>query len=122
MITGEDMDDFWLNMESNIEGPVSPLFSSFIVPALEYGLKKSMQQFPIGVIVDEVKVYRGHIYSKNQGGQQQPPEDSAEELFSILAERMYDIIHNTYIPFYRTLDQLTQTEHTPESALEAFKN
>ncbi|MDG0764790.1 PEP-utilizing enzyme [Bacillus halotolerans] len=121
MITDEDMDDFWLNMESNIEGPVSPLFSSFIVPALEYGLKKSMQQFPIGVIVDEVKVYRGHIYSKNQGGQQQPPEDSAEELYPILAERMYDIIHNTYLPFYRTLDQLAQTEHTPESALDAFK-
>ncbi|MDR4227897.1 phosphotransferase [Bacillus mojavensis] len=121
MITDKDMDDFWLNMESNIEGPVSPLFSSFIVPALEYGLKKSMRQFPIGVIVDEVKVYRGHIYSKNQGGQQLPAEDSAEELFPVLSERMYDIIHNTYLPFYRTLDQLAQTEHTPESALDAFK-
>lgn len=81
MITDTDMNDFWLNMESNIEGPVSPLFSSFIVPALEYGLKKSMQKFPIGVVVDEVKLYRGHIYSKNQGGQQPPSEDCGKELF-----------------------------------------
>ncbi|MBD5009717.1 phosphotransferase, partial [Xanthomonas citri pv. citri] len=104
-----DMNDFWLNMESNIEGPVSPLFSSFIVPALEYGLKKSMQKFPIGVVVDEVKLYRGHIYSKNQGGQQPPSEDCGKELFPILSEHMYDIINHTYLPFYRTLDQLAQT-------------
>ncbi|AMR45629.1 PEP/pyruvate-binding domain-containing protein [Bacillus subtilis] len=121
MITDTDMNDFWLNMESNIEGPVSPLFSSFIVPALEYGLKKSMQKFPIGVVVDEVKLYRGHIYSKNQGGQQPPSEDCGKELFPILSEHMYDIINHTYLPFYRTLDQLAQTEHTAESALDAFQ-
>ncbi|PNB56901.1 phosphotransferase, partial [Pseudomonas sp. GW456-E7] len=88
MMTDVDMNDIWLNMESNIEGPVSPLFSSFIVPALEYGLKKSMQKFPIGVVVEEVKLYRGHVYSKSQGGQQPPTEDLGKELFPILSERM----------------------------------
>ncbi|WP_367387050.1 PEP/pyruvate-binding domain-containing protein [Bacillus vallismortis] len=120
MITDADMNDFWLNMESNIEGPVSPLFSSIIVPAMEYGLKKNMQKFPIGAVTEEVKLYRGHIYSKNQGGQQ-PDEDCGKELFPILSERMYDIIKHTYLPFYEILDQLAQTDHTAESALDAFR-
>lgn len=99
MITDTDMNDFWLNMESNIEGPVSPLFSSFIVPALEYGLKKSMQKFPIGVVVDEVKLYRGHIYSKTKADSGLLLKTVAKELFPILSEHMYDIINHTYLPF-----------------------
>ncbi|MCY8316035.1 PEP-utilizing enzyme [Bacillus vallismortis] len=121
MITDADMNDFWINMESNIEGPISPLFSSIIVPAMEYGLKKNMRKFPIGVVVDEVKLYRGHVYSKSQDGQQPQTEDCGEELFPILSERMYDIIKHTYLPFYETLDQLAQTDHTAESALDAFR-
>ncbi len=120
MITDADMDDFWINMESNIEGPVSPLFSSFIVPAMEYGLKKNMQKFPLGAVAEEVKLYRGHIYSKNQGGHH-PDENCGKEIFPILSERMYDIINHTYLPFYETLDQLAQTDHTAESALDAFR-
>ncbi|MDR4433166.1 PEP/pyruvate-binding domain-containing protein [Bacillus tequilensis] len=120
MMTDADMKDFWINMESNIEGPVSPLFSSFIVPAMEYGLKRNMQKFPLGAIAEEVKLYRGHIYSKNQGGHQ-PDEDCGKEIFPILSERMYDIIKHTYLPFYETLDQLAQTDHTAESALDAFR-
>ncbi|NTU26117.1 phosphotransferase [Bacillus tequilensis] len=120
MMTDADMKDFWINMESNIEGPVSPLFSSFIVPAMEYGLKRNMQKFPLGAIAEEVKLYRGHIYSKNQGGHL-PDEDCGKEIFPILSERMYDIIKHTYLPFYETLDQLAQTDHTAESALDAFR-
>ncbi|QIW81548.1 PEP/pyruvate-binding domain-containing protein [Bacillus tequilensis] len=120
MMTDADMEDFWINMESNIEGPVSPLFSSFIVPAMEYGLKKNMQKFPLGAVAEEVKLYRGHIYSKNQGGHL-PDENCGKEIFPILSERMYDIIKHTYLPFYETLDQLAQTDHTAESALDAFR-
>ncbi|MGE0908677.1 PEP/pyruvate-binding domain-containing protein [Bacillus atrophaeus] len=124
MITKEDMNDFWLNMESNIEGPISPLFSSLIVPAMEHGLKKRSEQFPIGVTIEEVKQYRGHIYSKQKGGD--PTEaakaaEAAEELFPHLAERMYDILNKTFLPFYETLDELSAASHTPESALNAFK-
>ncbi|MCC9022339.1 PEP/pyruvate-binding domain-containing protein [Bacillus nakamurai] len=122
MMTPLDQKDFWLNMEANIEGPVSPLFASLIVPALEYGLQQSTKTFPVmGVEIERVKLHQGRIFSKQKKIAEQPPSEQTEALFPVLAERMYDIINETFLPFYKELDELGHVTHTPESALDAFQ-
>lgn len=63
IMTPRDQKDFWLNMEANIEGPVSPLFASLIVPALEYGLKESTKAFPVmGIEIERVKLHQAMFF------------------------------------------------------------
>lgn len=123
IMTPRDQKEFWLNMEANIEGPVSPLFASLIVPALEYGLKESTKAFPVmGIEIERVKLHQGRVFSRQHKTDDKLPAEQLEALFPVLADRMYDIIQETFLPFYQKLDELAHTEHTPETALNAFRN
>ncbi|MED1922608.1 PEP/pyruvate-binding domain-containing protein [Bacillus velezensis] len=123
IMTPRDQKEFWLNMEANIEGPVSPLFASLIVPALEYGLKESTKAFPVmGIEIERVKLHQGRVFSRQHKTDDKLPAEQLEALFPVLADRMYDIIQETFLPFYQKLDELAHTDHTPETALNAFRN
>lgn len=76
----------------------------------------------MGIEIERVKLHQGRVFSRQHKTDDKLPAEQLEALFPILADRMYDIIQETFLPFYQKLDELAHTNHTRETALDAFRN
>ncbi|MFU1993902.1 PEP/pyruvate-binding domain-containing protein [Priestia megaterium] len=109
----EDMEEFWILNDTSFSHAVSPLYASFIIPAFSEGTASSFQKLNFIFNRLNLKVYKGHIYTRTEpfkgdsDKRSQEYKELMESIYPVLTKRMNQIIKEQFLPYYDKLDSST---------------
>ncbi|TVY00343.1 PEP-utilizing enzyme [Paenibacillus cremeus] len=120
----EKKEGFWFQDEVHLANPLSPLFASFMVPAVTEGTRLAFDvlKFPLRQFC--FKLSDGRIYQANvpfQGDLQQRLNEHKQLMNSLLPNLRHNLDHyveKEFLPFYRRLDEYRSCSLTPKDAKE----
>ncbi|MGE6630185.1 PEP/pyruvate-binding domain-containing protein [Bacillus sp. NPDC077027] len=123
----EELQDFWISMDDHMPGPTSPLFSSFIIPALKIGMRRNAEKYKVADLnIRNIKLYSGHIFASPAHNEMETANESVIdpsiiETLPLISERMYQILEKNFFPFYKSLDEKINQPLSVEEAIKGFE-
>ncbi|MBU8908725.1 PEP-utilizing enzyme [Desertibacillus haloalkaliphilus] len=120
-IAEEEKNLFWQLDGAHFQKPLTPLFSSYIAPAVSAGTLEAFEKLKLPVKQFRVKMAKGYYY------QTVPLHDNVEErlkehqeamtsVFPRLMEIFNEYVEETILPFYERLDEYQKQNLTLQEA------
>ncbi|MBH8599129.1 PEP/pyruvate-binding domain-containing protein [Thermoactinomyces sp. CICC 10523] len=117
-------DQFWFYDETHFDGPKSPLFTSFMVPAFVHGFHAGFSKFKFPVGKSRIKSHLSHIYMSIEPFRGNIKERLAQHqeivrpLLPNVKQYLADRVNQVLMPIYRQLDQDSHRELELDEARE----
>ncbi|WP_066305638.1 PEP-utilizing enzyme [Bacillus sp. FJAT-29814] len=119
--------EFWMLDDTHFSGPLTPLYASFLLPAVSIGTKRAFENMKMPISQFLVKLDHGYYY------QAMPPhpepfeeriikhQNKMEEYFPRVKSYLESKVNEFYMPFYRLLSERSIGELSLNQALENVK-
>lgn len=125
MLQEEDIKQgFWVQDDVHLSHAITPLFASFMVPAVTEGTKVAFENLKMPLSQFRYKLSDGRIYQYTvpyPGDLQERLEEhkkTMESILPILNQHMKNFVDQQFLPFYRSLDEDSKRALTVEEAKE----
>ncbi|MCM3544402.1 PEP/pyruvate-binding domain-containing protein [Priestia megaterium] len=124
----DDMEEFWILNDTSFSHAVSPLYASFIIPAFSEGTAASFKKLKFMFNRLNLKLYKGHIYTKMEPFKGDPNKrfqenkELMESIYPILTKRMNQMITEQFLPYYNKLNSFTHENLTLQRGKEILQS
>ncbi|MGM9954606.1 MAG: PEP-utilizing enzyme [Peribacillus sp.] len=119
MLNEEDKQNgFWFLDELHLPGSLTPLFASYMAPAVTEGTKKAYETLKLPIHQFQIKISDSHYYQNTvsyQGDIAKRLEENAtaiEALLPNLSDIFWNYMNQELIPYFNTLDQYRKNGFT----------
>ncbi|MGE7781557.1 PEP-utilizing enzyme [Peribacillus sp. NPDC097264] len=119
MLNEEDKQNgFWFLDELHLPGSLTPLFASYMAPAVTEGTKKAYETLKLPIHQFQIKISDSHYYQNTvsyQGDIAKRLEENAtaiEALLPNLSDIFWNYMNQELIPYFTTLDQYRKNGFT----------
>ncbi|MFJ7849178.1 PEP-utilizing enzyme [Peribacillus sp. NPDC097206] len=119
MLNEEDKQNgFWFLDELHLPGSLTPLFASYMAPAVTEGTKKAYETLKLPIHQFQIKISDSHYYQNTvsyQGDIGKRLEENAtaiEALLPNLSDIFWNYMNQELIPYFNTLDQYRKNGFT----------
>ncbi|MFJ7640239.1 PEP-utilizing enzyme [Peribacillus sp. NPDC097225] len=123
MLNEEDKQKgFWFLDELHLPGSLTPLFASYMAPAVTEGTKKAYETLKLPIHQFQIKISDSHYYQNTvsyQGDIAKRLEENAEKIEALmpnLNDIFWNYMNQELIPYFRTLDQYRKDGFTLKEA------
>lgn len=109
---------FWFLDELHLPGALTPLFASYMAPAVTEGTKKAYETLKLPIHQFQIKISDSHYYQNTvsyQGDIAKRLEENAEKVEALmpnLSDIFWNYMNQELIPYFRKLDQYRQDGFT----------
>ncbi|MGE7662893.1 PEP-utilizing enzyme [Peribacillus sp. NPDC097197] len=109
---------FWFLDELHLPGSLTPLFASYMAPAVTEGTKKAYETLKLPIHQFQIKISDSHYYQNTvsyQGDIAKRLEENAtaiEALLPNLSDIFWNYMNQELIPYFNTLDQYRKNGFT----------
>lgn len=114
-LTEEDKQQgFWVQDDVHLSHALTPLFASFMAPAVTEGTKLAFESLKLPLLQFRFKLSDGRIYQEtvpypgNPEERLQQHKEQVGPLLPALNKILQDYVDNEFLPFYRRLDEARQ--------------
>ena len=113
---------FWFLDELHLPGALTPLFASYMAPAVTEGTKKAYETLKLPIDQFHIKISESHYYQSTvsyKGDIAKRVEENAEKIETLmphLSDIFWNYMNQELIPYFRTLDQYRQDGFTLKEA------
>lgn len=121
LLSEEEKADFWINFDSVIAGPVTPLFASIYIPAVRDSMEQLAADFSSNLSFNEMKVYNGYVFGKIEGDIDLTEMQIPEEQYPRLFERMMEILERDFFPFYQKITRRIEQQLSHDEAIDGIR-
>ncbi|MBD0378784.1 PEP-utilizing enzyme [Paenibacillus sedimenti] len=110
----EKQQGFWVQDDVHLSHALTPLFASFMVPAVTEGTKLAFENLKFPLLQFRFKLADGRIYQENvpyPGNPEERLQQHKEQIGPILPmsnKILQEYVDNEFLPFYRRLDDARQ--------------
>lgn len=118
ILSEDDKNEFWMNMDAAITGPVTPLFASLIIPGMRDGMQQLGADLSMNMSFNELKSHHGYLFANAQTGMDLTTIQIPEDQFPRLFERMMEILEGDFFPFYEKIAVWSKQSLTDQEAIE----
>ncbi|MGE7602649.1 PEP-utilizing enzyme [Peribacillus sp. NPDC097675] len=102
---------FWFLDELHLPGALTPLFASYMAPAVTEGSKKAYETLKLPIHQFHIKISESHYYQNNvsyKGDIAKRLEENAEKIEALLpnlSDIFWNYMNQELMPYFHTLDQ-----------------
>lgn len=114
-LTEEDKQQgFWVQDDVHLSHALTPLFASFMAPAVTEGTKLAFEKLKLPLLQFRFKLSDGRIYQEstlypgNPEERLQQHKEQVGPLLPVLNKILQDYVDNEFLPYYRRLDEARQ--------------
>ncbi|MBE9916900.1 phosphotransferase [Paenibacillus donghaensis] len=122
LLSEEEKADFWINIDAIIAGPVTPLFASFMVPAIRDSMERLAAESFTSLSFRDIKVYNGNLFAKVKGNVDLSEMQIPEQQYPELVERMRGILERDFFPFYEKMSCLGEQHLSHHEAIQGVQD
>ena len=123
MLNEEDKrNGFWFLDELHLPGALTPLFASYMAPAVTEGTKKAYETLKLPIHQFHIKISESHYYQNTvsyKGDIAKRLEENAETIEALLpnlSDIFWNYMNQELIPYFHTLDQYRKDGFTLKEA------
>lgn len=124
ILSNKDLEEhFWVHNDVQFPNPLSPLFTSCIIPAITEGTAQAFDKLKMKVEKIEAKVFNGYYYQTTipYKGDMEVREQEHQELMQQLipqaSERLEFYVENQLMPFYKRYKMIHHENLTKEKII-----
>lgn len=114
---------FWVHDATHMGFAMTPLFQSFMMPALDEGMSRAASRLGVPMGEERARIYHDYYYASVQPAPGDPEQNRAafgaklEALFPRIRQDFDRIVTDEILPRYRALERATDTVRTTEEAM-----
>lgn len=120
----EKQQSYWMLDDTHFLKPLSPLFASFMLPAVTLGTQRAFENMKMPYAQFIVKLDHGYYYQtlpphpEPYGERMSKHRKKMEELYPRIRAYMDRVVDELYLPFYRQLEERAQRRLSLAEALQ----